>query len=488
MSIPPRRTAIAAVTITALVASVVASAPASAGLLTTAAPVVVAGPSLFSSCPVFDPTPFGANSETEALLAVNPTDQRNLVAIWQQDRYVSGSSRGIAVGISRDAGRTWTQVPVPSLSCPNLPGRTTNPWIGFAANGDLYATATVSSANSDVLVAKSTDGGFTWSPATTLITGPRSATFNDKQTTTADPREPDRVYAVWNRRTFATNQHDIMFARTTDGGQTWEPARSIHAPQPGAGTVGSQIVVLRDGTLLNLFFVNDLPIGSPPAPVPTDHIRVIRSTDQGQTWSPPVTIADVRLNIPLLPDSGVLLVAPGLVPDVAVDPITGAIYAVWGDASLGTSGSAVGLSASYDNGLTWTTPQRINQTPDSPPAGSGQAFLPQVDVAYNGTVAVTYYDFRNNTAEAGNTTDYWMTTCWGPRCGRGTGHWDERHLAGPFDVGTAVSSFGGAFVGTYVGLTHRIGSFLATFVMTTGDPTNPQDVYVSSTPSLPFDL
>ena len=45
-----------------------------------------------------------------------------------------------------------------------------------------------------------------------------------------------------------------------------------------------------------------------------------------------------------------------------------------------------------DGGLTWSNPIKVNASPSGV-----AAFTPSVDVASDGTVAVTYYDFRNNT-------------------------------------------------------------------------------------------
>ena len=53
----------------------------------------------------------------------------------------------------------------------------------------------------------------------------------------------------------------------------------------------------------------------------------------------------------------------------------------------------------------------MNKTPTSIPVGNQQAFTPSVDVAADGTVAVTYYDFRNNDAAAPLWTDYWIVHC-----------------------------------------------------------------------------
>lgn len=447
-------------------------------------PVRLSGPTPFDGCVASDPSQLRPNTETEVMSAVNPVDPRNVVTIWQQDRFLTGSSRGIVVAVSRDAGRTWTRAGIPGMTCLTLSGRITNPWLSFGRDGRLYATATTTGATSTILASTSDDGGTTWRPPTALVADGTDR-FNDKQTTAHDPRDPRRAYAVWNRRTNGANRHEILFARTTDGGATWEAARPIYAPPSPAGTVGNQIAVLRDGSLLNVFFQNDLPIGSPPAPTLTDHVRAMRSTDHGTTWSAPVTIADLRMNVPTAPDTGGIILAPGIVPDVAVDPRTDAVYVVWGDATRSTSRSAAVLAVSRTGGRTWTVPVRVDGSPESAAGGPGQAFLPQVDVADNGTVAVSYYDLRNDTAEPGTSTDHWISTCRGPACAVTRSAWRERHVGGPFAIDRAVTSFGGPFVGTYTGLTHWAHCFVATFVMTTDDPMNQQDVFQSILPTAP---
>jgi hypothetical protein len=58
-----------------------------------------------------------------------------------------------------------------------------------------------------------------------------------------------------------------------------------------------------------------------------------------------------------------------------------------------------------DGGCTWSAPIPINQRPTNIPAGDRQAFLPSVAVAADGTVAVTYDDFRFNDANPSLQTD-----------------------------------------------------------------------------------
>ncbi len=56
-------------------------------------------------------------------------------------------------------------------------------------------------------------------------------------------------------------------------------------------------------------------------------------------------------------------------------------------------------------------PIKVNQTPGSSTPGNHQAFVAGVHVTPNGTVGVTYYDFRNNDANPGVPTDYWIVHC-----------------------------------------------------------------------------
>src|SRR5205823_4693805 len=126
-------------------------------------------------------------------------------------------------------------------------GRASDPWVTFAPNGDVYQISLSASADvtvSAVLVSKSTDGGDTWSEPTTLARNvsafPEGPGFNDKESITADPTNANNVYAVWDRSRFPSDQAgitpqmnaasirgDIIFSRTTDGGQSWSAPRDI---------------------------------------------------------------------------------------------------------------------------------------------------------------------------------------------------------------------------------------------------------------------
>lgn len=445
------------------------------------------------------------DTQVEPMVAANPARENNVVAVWQQDRWSNGSARGIEVGVSTDRGHSWAPVALPGVT--RVAGgpflRATDPWVSFAPNGDLYATSLASdptaavpypfdSSRSAIVVSKSTDGGRRWGSPTTLIDdaspqagahGVPTLVFNDKDAVTADPYDPARVYVVWNRITYdlATGEFrgPTYFSRSTDGGRTWEAARPVYDPGPAAQTIGNQIAVLPDGTLVDVFAQGSEATGS-------GAVAVIRSTDHGRTWSGPVVIA-AGTALPLTdPETGVPIRSGDTMPGIAADPRTGAVYVVSQGLQLedGTRLDGVILSVSADGGLTWSKPVTVNKTPAGLPAASRQVFDPAVRVASDGTVAVTYYDFRNNTPAPGMLADAWAVFADPAARGNRPGgvadpaNWgrEVRLTDRSFDIGQAPRSTNenpGYFLGDYQGLTTAGGRFLAVFSVagTEGDAT-----------------
>jgi hypothetical protein len=63
-----------------------------------------------------------------------------------------------------------------------------------------------------------------------------------------------------------------------------------------------------------------------------------------------------------------------------VDPVSGALYAVWQGARF-NGFDEIAYSQSTDGGLTWTPPVKINLTPGNANPLRRQAFLPSVAAA-----------------------------------------------------------------------------------------------------------
>src|SRR5262245_280033 len=172
----------------------------------------------------------------EPVVVVNPTNPRNIVAAW-----VQGLFQNIVAAVSFNGGRTWQQVPIPLTTCSGGPFLGSGDhWLSFAPNGDLHAVALVANALDSRYVGatKSTDGGLHWT-APILVSDISTDPVPDHPSLTADPLDARFAYAIWNTSPGGTGTSGA-FSRTTDGGQTWEPARVLARLQPQQGVEFSQ--------------------------------------------------------------------------------------------------------------------------------------------------------------------------------------------------------------------------------------------------------
>jgi hypothetical protein len=419
-----------------------------------------------------------ADAEVEPHVAVDPANPNRLVGAWQQNRFSSGAAQALFAAFSVDGGVTWARSTAAVSRCTGGSAanggnyeRATDPWVTFAPDGTAYlmslslsGAAFAAGSASAMLVARSTDGGRTWSEPVTLIRDGANA-FNDKNTITADSTDPAYVYAVWGRLG-AAGGGPATFARTIDGGATWEPARTIYDPGPAAQTLGSVIAVVAAGPARGTVVVFTTRLGAVGGTL-TAQLELIRSTDRGVTWSAPIAVSSI-LSIGAADPQTRLAVRDGAgLAQVAAAP-NGDLYAVWQDARF-SSGQVdgVALSRSTDGGLTWSAPVQVNAVRTT------QAFTPTVHVRADGTVGVTYFDFRSDTSDAGTLpTELWLA-----RSTDGGATWSETRVAGPFDLLLAPNARG-LFLGDYHGLTSVGASFVPFFAQTTRDgAANRSDIF-----------
>lgn len=157
-------------------------------------------------------------------------------------------------------------------------------------------------------------------------------------------------------------------------------------------------------------------------------------------------------------------------PSFAVDIRNGNVYAVWEDGRFSNfQYNDIAFSMSTDGGLSWSAPMRVNQTPFNIPPANRQAFLPSIAVAANGTIGVSYYDFRFNDPNPGLLTDRWLVQCHPSPNGPATAPvcWSSevRLTTSSFNMEAVVPIFPGRgfFLGDYFGLTAAGNDFVATF-------------------------
>jgi len=472
------------------------------------APAVISGASPFAGCAIGSAGPDSVvytNAEVEPWVAVDPI-RGDAVAVWQQDRWSDGSARALGTAVSGDGGLSWGGpffLPLSLCAGGAAPAgdfpRVTVSWVSFGPDEIGYEVALGINpvfpfrAESAITASRSLDGGHSWEPPQVILRERFAAPpfpINDKESVTGDPTRPGYAYAAWDRVRFTSEQEalqgafhsaleahsfrgDAMLSRTTDGGASWEPARSIMPTNANVWTIGNQVAVNGDRTLVDVF---EFAKGSGTQPSDQDGFAVLRSNDAGQSWSRLTEIADDQSVDVRDPDDGdpVRATSPSL-PDVASDLTQpGTLYVVWADGRFsGGLRSEILFTKSTDGGLTWSMPIRINQTASTTNPLDGQAFLPSVAVSADGSIAVVYYDFRFNTADP----DTLPTSAFLAHSHDGGSTWEETQISAPFDLETAPVSDRGYFIGDYVGLAADGRDFITAFPITNnGNLANRTDI------------
>jgi len=414
-------------------------------------------------------------AEVEPMVARDPGNPDHFIGVWQQDRWSDGGAPASLAGVSFDGGRTWSYGRAAFSRCTgggaanggDYP-RASDPWVAIAPDGAAYQIViafggALFQPNSfgAVLVSRSSDGGRTWGPATTLKSDGSDA-FNDKESITADPTDASLVYATWDRGVGGeTGPSMTWFARTTTAGAGWEAARQIYDPGGNNSTLNNQVAVLPDGTLV-LFFSEFDTVGD----ATTVQLRLMRSQDKGTTWSVPTTIAQAQARGARVPETGTPIRDGANLGSIAAGK-NGSLVVAWQDARFsGGARDGIAFSRSIDGGATWSAPVQINAAPGV------QAILPSVTLRDDGLIGVTYYDFRNHAPGAPTlATDYWLATSVDGVA------WSEKHVAGPFDF-TAAPFAEGLFLGDYQALSFSGSTFLSFYAATNGFLANdPTDIF-----------
>ena len=322
------------------------------------------------------------DTQIEPSVAVNPHNPKNVVAAYQEGRIADGGDATNGFATSFDAGKTWTYGELPGLTTFKTQGgefeRGSDAVVAFGPNNVVYANSLIfdmSTGNglrSAIAVNVSKDGGRTWSKPV-VFQDDQLGGLNDKNwivvdNSSAPGHHLGRVYAVWDR--VAPIVYDYC-DQDCDNRDNWLPNLQTVSGLvfPGQG-IGSYPVVLNNGALAIVVDTTtpgvptEATSGDEPEFAGNEHV-VITAPAAGSTpypaplaFEPPIEIASNESN-------GVETqrASDGL-PAAAVDPKTGAIYAVWDDGRFRSDGKndAV-LSKSTDNGTTWTRPVRVSTGP-----------------------------------------------------------------------------------------------------------------------------
>jgi hypothetical protein len=337
----------------------------------------------------------GDLSHNEVLLAADPVNPGTLLGCSIVFDPIGDKTITLAY-ITFDGGRSWAPADTADRT-----GLTGDPACAIGPNGQALFTA-IEHRDPDIhrlALTRSTNGGKTWLPTQALFGSSQiDRDYVSVDRSTGPYRGRVYVHGQIPHRGVTGERLPIAFAlwHSTDDGATF---RGPVLRPTAAGLVfhPGNCIALSDSTLVCLVAEldsskrNDGYVGSTyrNATIPNGTIKVVVSTDGGESLQPAVKVNDLY---------GDWRDGMSTIPMLASDPGSAAfkdrLYAVWADGRHGRT--QILLSVSADKGKTWSNPRIINDdVPFSDREGPHHS-LPVVAVNTQGVVGVSWYDRRES--------------------------------------------------------------------------------------------
>jgi len=370
--------------------------------------------------------------QNEPSMAVSSRNPRHLLAGANDYRTVdlpglpNGETGDAWLGVfqSYDGGQTWTSTVHPGCpqkvaqcgGAPALAGFTAaaDPVVRAGANGMFYYSgiAFIRSANSasTVFVSRfidnnNVDGGNSIQYIDTMpVASVSGNVFVDKPWLAVDvPRPGSRgcqlnaPQAGGGTLPVSIASGNLYVAYTTFANDSLPPAQIQFSRSQNCGVTWSKPVPLSDATVNQGANIAIDPVSGTvyvawrrfQNGTLTDAILVTQSTDGGQTFSPPVVVANIN---PLDQGTTDFSFRTNDYPTMAVDG-TGRAYVAWSQRGAGQAASGgdarIVLTTSHD-GVSWTAPAPVDDF-----AGRGHQFMPAMTFG-GGQVMVIFYDLRED--------------------------------------------------------------------------------------------
>ncbi len=372
-----------------------------------------------------------------------------IVAAVQTGRFTDGGSSDIGWATSKDGGTTWTHgfLPNTTIYVGGTLGRLSDPSVAYDAAHNTWLIASLPIGvgagvpTVGAISNRSTDGGLTWSNPVFISTqNGTDKTWIACDNTATSPFY-GHCYAEWDNN---SNGNLIQMSTSSDGGQTWGPARSTANSATG---IGGQPVVQPSGTVV-------VPIANANETA----ILSFVSQNGGATWGSTVTVATVANH----GEAGQLRSGP--LPSAEIDA-AGDVFVAWSDCRFETGCAAndIVFKASRD-GLAWSRAVRV---PIAAVGSGADYFLPglAVDRATSGSslhLGLTYYYYPTSACT--------LTTCRldvGFISSQDGGRtWSApTQIGGPMLVSWLANTTQGYMVGDYMSTSFSGGKAFPAFVL-----------------------
>jgi len=337
--------------------------------------------------------------QSETSITVNPNNPQMLVG--GSNEIFRLPMRGY---FSSDGGKTWGAVdlPLPPAATTNGVDFGSDPGVAFDTRGNVYYSYIVvffnrtfsSIQGTEMAVAKSSDGGQTWPQVTFFNFNSGSGKFNDKPMIAVDTNSNspfrDSVYVAWDNASLNAGKSSandaLLFARSTDGGQTFSNPIAVNTLNGGPSSViGADPFVGPNGEVYVAWH-----------DVQNNQLMVAGSFDGGASFSPQQEIAPTQVafddGIPAMASRRALLY-PACDADRSSSANRGTLYCSWMDETA-TNGTDIFVARSTDRGASWSAPVRVNDDPTGVRKDQFNQWL-SVDPT-TGSVNLSWNDARND--------------------------------------------------------------------------------------------
>jgi len=345
-------------------------------------------------------------SQQETTVAVNPLHPQNIVE-GNIDHALNPATNTFS--FTTDGGQTWTFGG--SVPLENSTDAAGDPALAADADGNFYYSYLDdiipngrAITRTDLVVAKSTDGGRTFPTLSVALQG-STTEFPDKDYIGVDAwaGSPFRgnIYLGWTDFSLAGVQ--IQVAVSHDKGQTWSKPIGVSqvVSTSTEGLFGALPVTAPDGTVY--VFYADMVFNTGPT-----SISYSKSTDGGNTWSAPASVASslpspgffrLKNDDPNWNTRFLLGIPSNSLPTAAISQ-DGTISIAWTDFPNGScvndgsghppcTNADVRLSLSGNAGKSWTRPVKVSDE-----TNATDQFFPWIATHPNGLLSLAWNDKR----------------------------------------------------------------------------------------------
>ena len=413
-------------------------------------------PSLFFNVNMIEAETDALPAQNESSIAINPRNPTNLIGSAVD--YRGGSSTWAYY--STDAGNSWKNVTLgtarPGWTSSNDPSVCfDHKGKGYLCYGGFKRTGNVQFGENGIFVSSTTNGGATWGMKHTAViihTGQQTAdsSFEDKYYVHADTAagSPYRghLYIPWKRVVNRDSSTQIVIVKSTDEGATWSLPTYVSDRFPGTS---------EDTTFGQSFpLARTGPDGSVHLVWNSgteDAIRYARSSDGGASWTAPRIIQTykpfgVKSTINGQTNSRVKgVVRAECYPTLTINN-TGSLRNGWLYLTWAADNYPnVYFSRSTDNGATWSAARIVHSDTTNDQFWSWISLDP-----LNGDIAIMYSDSRDDAANILVNTYVSLSTDGGTT-------WVDRRVGDGVNDLRRNPFAGNTFAGDYSGCDFRNG-------------------------------